>query len=65
MFIFWRLDVIELTKKFRVVLLVLAMLLLAVGAKAQTTYGGVRGLVKDSQGAVIAKADVVLTNQGD
>jgi hypothetical protein len=55
--------VIDLTKTFRGVLLVLAMLLLAVGAKAQTTYGGVRGLVKDTQGAVIAKADVVLTNQ--
>jgi trimeric autotransporter adhesin len=54
----------DLTKTFRGVLLVFAMLLLAVGAKAQTTYGGVRGLVKDTQGAVIAKADVVLTNQG-
>ena len=30
---------------------------------AQTTYGALRGLVKDSQGAVIAKATVTLTNQ--
>jgi trimeric autotransporter adhesin len=55
--------VIDLTNTFRSVLLVLAMLLVAAVAKAQTTYGGVRGLVKDTQGAVIAKADVVLTNQ--
>jgi hypothetical protein len=31
---------------------------------AQTTYGSVRGLVKDSQGAVLGAASVTLTNQG-
>ena len=55
---------IDLIRKFRGVLLVLAMLLPAVSAKAQTTYGAMRGLVKDTQGAVIAKATVVLTNEG-
>lgn len=33
-------------------------------ALAQTTYGAVRGLVKDPQGAVIVGATVTLTNEG-
>ena len=33
-------------------------------SSAQTTYGSVRGLIKDPQGAVLASASVVLTNQG-
>ena len=46
----------------------LVVLLLAVAAfvapnmQAQTNYGSVRGLAKDSQGAMIADADVTLTN---
>jgi hypothetical protein len=33
-------------------------------ASAQTTYGAVRGLVKDPQGAVLVGAAVTLTNEG-
>jgi trimeric autotransporter adhesin len=33
-------------------------------AQAQTTYGAVRGLAKDPQGAVLPNASVTLTNQG-
>ena len=47
-------------------LLVFLFLMLAglTGMQAQTTYGSVRGLVKDSQGAVLGAAAVTLTNQG-
>jgi trimeric autotransporter adhesin len=55
--------VIDLNKKFRGVMLVLAMLLLAVGAKAQSNYGAIRGSVTDSQGATLTRATVVLTSE--
>jgi hypothetical protein len=38
--------------------------MLAASAKGQTTYGNVRGLALDPQGAVLANAPVALTNQG-
>jgi trimeric autotransporter adhesin len=55
--------VIDLNKKLRGVMLVLAMLLLAVGAKAQSNYGAIRGSVTDSQGATLTRATVVLTSE--
>ena len=52
------------TKVQRLVLL-FALLLVASGAAlAQTTYGAVRGLVKDPQGGVLGTAEVTLTNTG-
>jgi len=47
--------------------LFLALLVAALAgssASAQTTYGAVRGLVKDPQGAVLVGATVTLTNEG-
>jgi hypothetical protein len=44
------------------VLLVLAIAALAIGARAQTYYGSVRGLVVDKQGAAISQAAIVLTD---
>jgi hypothetical protein len=41
-----------------------AILLCAVPAFSQTTYGSVRGLVKDPQGAVLVGAAVTLRNEG-
>jgi hypothetical protein len=39
------------------------MLAAAVGAKAQTYYGSLRGLVTDKQGATFSQATVTLTNE--
>ena len=52
-------------RKLLGLVVLLAMLGLPLSsAMAQTTYGAVRGLAKDPQGAVIADATVTLTNQG-
>jgi trimeric autotransporter adhesin len=52
-------------KFFGLVVLVLVMAgFCAPCLHAQTNYGAVRGLAKDSQGAVIPDADVTLTNTG-
>jgi hypothetical protein len=51
-------------RKFAWLALCVAMLSLSLGsAMAQTNYGSVRGVVKDSQGAVIGGAKVTVTNQ--
>ena len=47
-----------------VLLIVLSFALCGATAIAQTTYGAVRGLVKDPQGAVLVGATVTLTNEG-
>jgi hypothetical protein len=50
--------------KVRSIIVVLAVILMStLSANAQTTYGAVRGLVKDPQGAVVGAASVILTNQ--
>ena len=49
-------------KTYSVVVFVL-MLAAVVGAKAQTYYGSVRGLVTDKQGATLSQATVTLTNE--
>src|SRR5437763_6327334 len=53
-------------QKFLGLAAVLMMLLFVCTGQmpAQTNYGSVRGFVKDSQGAVIPDADVILTNIG-
>ena len=53
------------TRLQKLFLMIAVVSLFVCGARldAQTTYGAVRGIVKDAQGAVIAKASVVLTNQ--
>jgi len=57
--------VIDLMKKFRGLFLVLATLATVVmDVRAQQNYGGVRGEVKDTQGASIGNAQVTLTNEG-
>jgi trimeric autotransporter adhesin len=54
-----------LYKRFRGLTILMVMVAaLSASAHAQTTYGAVRGLVRDSQGAVIEKATVTLTNSG-
>ena len=45
------------------VLVFVLMLAAVVGAKAQTYYGSVRGLVMDKQGATLSQATVTLTNE--
>jgi hypothetical protein len=45
------------------VLIFVLMLAAVVGAKAQTYYGSVRGLVTDKQGATLSQATVTLTNE--
>jgi hypothetical protein len=51
--------------KIRFLLPLLALLLFTVpGLLAQSNYGGVRGLAKDAQGAVVAGATVTLTDEG-
>ncbi len=54
-------------KKFRPILLMLALLSLAarmtVPVMAQTPTGSIRGVVKDQQGAVIVNAVVTVTNK--
>src|SRR5258708_23947296 len=49
-------------KRYSVLVFVL-MLAAVVGAKAQTYYGSVRGLVTDKQGATLSQATVTLTNE--
>src|SRR5258708_35552188 len=49
-------------KTYSVVVFVL-MLAAVVGAKAQTYYGSVRGLVTDKQVATLSQATVTLTNE--
>src|SRR5258708_27739084 len=49
-------------KTYSVVVFVL-MLAAVVGAKAQTYYGSLRGLVTDKQGATLSQATVTLTNE--
>src|SRR5258708_19862015 len=49
-------------KTYSVVVFVL-MLAAVVGAKAQTYYGSVRGLVMDKQGATLSQATLTLTNE--
>jgi hypothetical protein len=58
--------VIEATQsKIRFLLPLIAVLFfLAPGLLAQSNYGGVRGLAKDSQGAVVSGATVTLTDEG-
>lgn len=46
-----------------VVLIAMMMMVSATGAEAQTTYGSIRGLVTDIQGAAISRASVVLTEE--
>jgi trimeric autotransporter adhesin len=54
--------VIVFKKMINSVLLVLAISALAIGARAQSNYGAVRGLVVDSQGATVTKATVTLVS---
>jgi trimeric autotransporter adhesin len=49
-------------KTYKVLVFVL-ILAAAVGAKAQTYYGSVRGLIMDKQGATLSQATVTLTNE--
>jgi hypothetical protein len=49
-------------KTYSLIVFVL-MLVTVVGAKAQTYYGSVRGLVMDKQGAALSQATVILTNE--
>jgi len=54
-----------LNRKFVGLAVLLTMLCLPLSsAMAQTVFGSVRGLAKDSQGAVLPEATVTLTNQG-
>ena len=53
---------IVLKSKFHSLFLVLAMLSLAVGVRAQSNYGAVRGTVTDTQGATVAGASVALVS---
>ena len=47
--------------RFCVFLAVMAVLLLSIGLQAQETTGGLQGTVKDANGAVVPKAQVVLS----
>jgi hypothetical protein len=55
--------VINLKRNLYCILLAIATFALATQAEAQTTYGSIRGLVTDTQGAAIAHANVVLTEE--
>ena len=50
--------------KVKRLLLLIAVVMFSSFSYAQTTYGALRGQVKDPQGAVLGSADVTLTNQG-
>ena len=52
------------SKVQRICLLLAVLLFAAVPGFSQTTYGTVRGIVKDPQGAALGGAEVILTNQG-
>src|SRR5580704_2018555 len=53
----------DLYKKSYLLLAIVGLLALSTYGVAQTTYGSVRGLVTDVQGAAIAHASVVLTEE--
>src|SRR5580704_15787522 len=53
----------DLYKKSYLLLAIVGLLALSTYGVAQTTYGSVRGLVTDTQGAAIAHANVVLTEE--